>query len=115
MYTRLQPILLVRDLAGEARFYERLGFTLAAHGPDFASASYGEQILFGLQRDAGAALGRDLVWQIGCTSVAAVARRCAAEGIELAEPLTEQPWGEWTMAVESPNGYRVIFEGPYGG
>ncbi len=115
MYTRLQPILSVRNLAAEKDFYQKLGFILAYDTADFVAFSYGTTILFGLQHNEAADLSgmeQQLLWQIGTSSVRAVEERCLAAQLDIMEAPQLQPWGEWTLKVQSPNGYTVIFEGP---
>ncbi len=111
MFTRLQPVLYVRDLAAEVAFYQQLGFTVAHETRDFAGIVYGEAILFGLQARDVIDPGQ-IIWQIGVASVDNLAGHCQEAGIVPVEPPLLQPWGEWTMTVQSPNGYQVIFEGP---
>jgi hypothetical protein len=53
-----------------------------------------------------------LIWQIDVCSM----RGAYTPGKETELPIQDEPakmdLGEWTMAIESPNGYRVVFEGP---
>jgi len=115
VYTRLQPILYVRDLATEKEFYRKLGFSVAYEKDDFAAMSYRDTILFGLQVKEGsnaASFEQQLIWQIGVQSVEAVCKLCEQEGLSIGEGPVLQDWGEWTVTVRSPNGYRVVFEGP---
>jgi catechol 2,3-dioxygenase-like lactoylglutathione lyase family enzyme len=37
LFTRLAPVLNVRDLAAERTFYERLGFPVIYEGPEYSS------------------------------------------------------------------------------
>ncbi|HEX6292799.1 MAG TPA: VOC family protein [Herpetosiphonaceae bacterium] len=118
MYTRLQPVLNVQDVDAEKAFYTALGFRIDYEADDFKALAYGEAILFGLQaapQSDPAQLDQQLIWQIGTSSVQAVAQRCAEHAIPVIQPATLQEWGEWTLIVRSPNGYRVIFEGPLDG
>lgn len=115
MYQRLQPILHLQDLSSEQDFYLRLGFTLHYATADFVAFSHGDAILFGLQQDpAGDAayFSQQMEWQFGVTDVQAVATLCEAAALPILEPLHQTPWGEWVVVVQSPNGYRVVFEGP---
>lgn len=114
MFTRLQPILRVHDLDAERDFYLALGFTLQSQGDGFVALSDGASILFGLEQDQRAdpeALGQLLTWQFGVDSVGALAEHAEAMGIPIIELPRYESWGEWTVALQSPNGFRVIFEG----
>lgn len=115
MFTRIQPILFVHNLTSEIDFYTLLGFKTLQQNQDFVAVSAEETILFGLQARADfdpSSAANQMIWQIGVRSVQEVYELC----IEAALPIKDEPakmdWDEWTMAVESPNGYRVVFEGP---
>ena len=113
MYTRLQPVLYVENLAAEVDFYRRLGFDTVFESDTFVGLAYGESILFGLEHRPGHGPLTDqpLLWQIGTDDIEAVHRRCREKGVEiLAAPQLEE-WGDRTMQVRSPNGYHVTFEG----
>lgn len=115
MFTRLQPILMVSDLEREKQFYLTLGFQTAFETPDFAGLACGEAILIGLQKSEECHpedFDQFCTWQIGTKSVRAVEKVCSESGLPVVDAVTEQPWGDWTLAVRTPNGYRVIFEGP---
>lgn len=116
MYTRLQPILYVRHLEAEKEFYRKLGFSIIHEEDDFTAISHGDTILFGLQvkkeRGNATSAEQQFIWQIGTRSVEAVCQLCEKEGLSIGEGPLLQGWGEWTVAVHSPNGYRVVFEGP---
>ena len=115
MYTRLQPILHVFDLEAEKDFYLKLGFTVTYESEDFAAISFGEGILFGLQRkqDSDPSLfEQQAVWQIGADSIEAVHQICQRENLDVIASPSPQEWGEWVLKVRSPNGYAVLFEGP---
>jgi catechol 2,3-dioxygenase-like lactoylglutathione lyase family enzyme len=115
MYTRLQPVLNVQDVTAEKAFYTSLGFHVNYESEDFLALAYDEGILFGLQhapQSDPAQFQQQMVWQIGTSSVDAVAQRCMQHHIPIIQPVTLQDWGEWTLIVRSPNGYRVVFEGP---
>ncbi len=115
MFTRLQPILFVHDLASEMNFYTLLGFQASHQTQDFVAVSAGESILFGLQAQPdfdppSAAI--QMIWQIGLRSVRDAYALCVEAELPIKDEPARMDWGEWTMAVESPNGYRVVFEGP---
>jgi catechol 2,3-dioxygenase-like lactoylglutathione lyase family enzyme len=71
LFTRLAPVLNVRDLAAERAFYERLGLPVIYEGPEYPEfIGFGtETVHFGIQK---AAADNDppsvLTWQIGVTS-----------------------------------------------
>ncbi len=113
LYTRLQPILKVRDLTAEARFYNVLGFAVQSESDSFASIRYGEQLLFGLELEPALSVGGPpaLIWQIGVQSVRAIHEIAMHAQLPLVENPVLQPWGEWTIKLKSPDGHTVIFEG----
>ena len=115
MYTQLQPVLYIKTLMAEKEFYQKLGFTVSYDEPEFAVMAYEDSILFGLQvreQFDPAQVEQQLLWQIGTRSVGSVYKVCERENLEVVQRPTLQDWGEWTLVVKSPNGYRVIFEGP---
>lgn len=113
LYTRLQPILKVRDLTAEARFYNVLGFAVQSESESFASIRYGEQLLFGLKLEPGLSVAGPpaFVWQIGVQSVRAIHEIAMHAQLPLVENPMLQPWGKWTIKLKSPDGHTVIFEG----
>jgi catechol 2,3-dioxygenase-like lactoylglutathione lyase family enzyme len=114
MYKRLQPILNVRNIADEIRFYVHLGFKVAYQVEGFAALAAGEQIFFGLmaaEQSDPAAFEKQMYWQFNVDSIRDLARHCEQEGISIETPITLQAWGEWMLALRSPGGYRVVFEG----
>ena len=115
MFTRLQPIVYVRDLEAESAFYTALGFNVSRHSADFAEVTGAECILFGLQRqsnfDPHTAASR-MIWQIGVRSVKAIHQMGLQRALTVKQGPSEMDWAEWTTVFESPNGYPVIFEGP---
>jgi len=119
VFTRLVPILRVGDLAAERRFYEALGFRVTYEGPeypDFIALGTGN-LEFGLERLAdfrAEAVARVLVWQLGVSDVDEAANLCTRAGLSF-EIQTHEPAEGWryrTLRLESPNGYRVVLEGP---
>ena len=114
MYRRLQPLLTVQNLLGEATFYRNLGFALIEFGSDSVTVAYEESVLFGLVHsddfDPDAA-NQFLSWQFGVESVEAIYQICREKQIEPLELPALQSWGEWILKLSSPNGYVVIFEG----
>ncbi|HEX4722426.1 MAG TPA: VOC family protein [Pseudonocardiaceae bacterium] len=116
-FTKLAPILIVRDLAAERAFYEQLGLPVTYEGaeyPDFIAFGTGT-IDFGIQ---AATKENDppsvLTWQLGVADVDAAAARCRACGIEFTMERNDPAPG-WTyrrLLLHSPSGYRVALEGP---
>lgn len=113
LYTRLQPILKVRDLIAEARFYNLLGFAVQSESDSFASVAYGEHLLFGLELEPALSVGGSpaFVWQIGVQSVRAIQEIAMHAQLPIVENPVLQSWGEWTIKLKSPDGYTVVFEG----
>ncbi len=114
MFTRLQPVLFVADLDAEVRFYEALGFTIQHREPGFVGLCH-DDILFGLQHRESVTHGeaQPLIWQIGTDDIGAVHERCREMGLPVLAGPQLQAWGEWVMALTSPNGYRVVIEGEH--
>ena len=113
MYLRLQPILFVSNLEAEKNFYKQLGFTITYEGTKFVAVAHGD-ILFGLQHKPDVDLTNlPFIWQIGSSDVEIIYRMCSMANIPIIQKPTLEDWGEWSLIVESPNGYRVIFEGHY--
>jgi catechol 2,3-dioxygenase-like lactoylglutathione lyase family enzyme len=115
MYTRLQPVLFVRDVEAEKRFYLKLGFGASYESPGFAAISYGSCVFFALQARNSAdpsAFAGQAVWQIGAARVGPIYEACLREKVEIIEQPRMRGWGEWVLRVRSPNGYEVLFEGP---
>ncbi|RPJ49877.1 MAG: hypothetical protein EHM21_06135 [Chloroflexi bacterium] len=113
MFTQLRPVLFVDDLSAEVIFYQKLGFQILFQMPDFVGLVYGEQILFGLQHRPGAKFDVEqaLTWQIATNDIDAVFQCCQQKNFNILQEPELQSWGDWTMTVLSPNGYRVVFEG----
>jgi catechol 2,3-dioxygenase-like lactoylglutathione lyase family enzyme len=84
LFTRLAPVLNVRDLAAERVFYERLGLPVIYDGTEYAEfIGFGtETVHFGIQK---ATADNDppsvLTWQIGVTDIDAAMERCRSAGI----------------------------------
>src|SRR4249920_2665953 len=87
LFTRLAPVLNVRDLAAERAFYKSLGLPVIYEGPEYPEfIGFGtETVHFGIQK---AAADNDppsvLTWQIGVTDIDAAMERCRSAGIGLA-------------------------------
>jgi catechol 2,3-dioxygenase-like lactoylglutathione lyase family enzyme len=117
LFTRLAPVLNVRDLAAERAFYENLGLPVIYEGqeyPDFVA--FGTETLhFGIQ---AAPTVNDpptvLTWQIGVTDIDSAMERCRSAGISY-ELEHNDPAPGWTyrrLLIRTPSGYRLALEGP---
>jgi catechol 2,3-dioxygenase-like lactoylglutathione lyase family enzyme len=117
VFTKLAPVLNVRDLAAERAFYESLGLPVIYEGdeyPDFIAFGT-DKVDFGIQ---AAPAENDppsvLTWQIGVSDVDAAAEVCQAAGIafELEHNSPAPGWRYRRLILQSPSGYRVALEGP---
>jgi catechol 2,3-dioxygenase-like lactoylglutathione lyase family enzyme len=117
LFTRLAPVLNVRDLAAERTFYERLGFPVIYEGPEYPDfIGFGtETVHFGIQT---AAADNDppgvLTWQIGVTDIDSAMERCRSAGIsfELEHNNPAPGWVYRRLIIQTPSGYRLALEGP---
>jgi catechol 2,3-dioxygenase-like lactoylglutathione lyase family enzyme len=117
LFTRLAPVLNVRDVPAERAFYERLGLPVIYEGeeyPDFIG--FGTETLhFGIQK---APSGNDpqsvLTWQIGVTDIDIAMERCRSAGIsfELEENNPGPGWSYRRLLIRTPCDYRLALEGP---
>lgn len=117
LFTRLAPVLNVRDLAAERAFYESLGLPVIYEGqeyPDFIGFGT-ETVHFGIQRaEADNDPPSVLTWQIGVTDIDAALGRCRSAGISF-ELEHNDPAPGWTyrrLLIRTPSGYRLALEGP---
>jgi catechol 2,3-dioxygenase-like lactoylglutathione lyase family enzyme len=117
LFTRLAPVLNVRDLAAERAFYERLGLPVIYEGPEYPEfIDFGtETVHFGIQK---AAADNDppsvLTWQIGVTDIEPAMQRCRSADISF-ELEHHHPGPGWTyrrLLIRTPSGYRLALEGP---
>ncbi len=85
LFTKLAPVLNVRDLDAERAFYERLGLPVTYEGdeyPDFVAFGSGT-IDFGIQASpAPNDPPSVLTWQLGVSDVDAAAATCREAGFE---------------------------------
>jgi catechol 2,3-dioxygenase-like lactoylglutathione lyase family enzyme len=117
LFTRLAPVLNVRDLAAERTFYERLGLPVIYEGPEYPDfIGFGtDTVHFGIQE---AATDNDppsvLTWQIGVTDIDAAIQRCRAAGItfDLEDNNPAPGWTYRRLLIRTPSGYRLALEGP---
>jgi hypothetical protein len=117
LFTRLAPVLNVRDLPAERAFYESLGVPVIYEGqeyPDFIGFGT-DTVHFGIQ---AAPADNDppsvLTWQIGVTDVDSAMERCRASGIsfELEQNDPAPGWSYRRLLIRTPSGYRLALEGP---
>jgi catechol 2,3-dioxygenase-like lactoylglutathione lyase family enzyme len=117
LFTRLAPVLNVRDLAAERTFYEMLGLPVIYEGPEYPDfiGFAAETVHFGIQK---AATDNDppsvLTWQIGVTDIDAAIQRCRSAGIsyDLEQNDPAPGWTYRRLLIRTPSGYRLALEGP---
>jgi catechol 2,3-dioxygenase-like lactoylglutathione lyase family enzyme len=117
LFTRLAPVLNVRDLRAERAFYERLGLPVIYEGdeyPDFIAFGT-DTVHFGIQ---AAPADNDppsvLTWQIAVTDIDRAVERCRGAGIsfELEQNDPAPGWSYRRLLIQTPSGYRLALEGP---
>jgi catechol 2,3-dioxygenase-like lactoylglutathione lyase family enzyme len=117
LFTRLAPVLNVRDLTAERAFYERLGLPVIYEGdeyPDFIAFGT-DTVHSGIQ---AASADNDppsvLTWQIAVTDIDRAMERCRCAGIsfELEQNDPAPGWSYRRLLVQTPSGYRLALEGP---
>jgi len=117
LFTRLAPVLNVRDLGAERTFYEQLGLPVIYEGPEYPDfIAFGtDTVHFGIQK---AASDNDppsvLTWQIGVADIDAAIERCRSAGISF-DLEHNNPGPGWTyrrLLIRTPSGYRLALEGP---
>ena len=117
LFTRLAPVLNVRDLTAERAFYERLGLPVIYEGdeyPDFIAFGT-DTVHFGIQ---AAPADNDppsvLTWQIAVTDIDRAMERCRGARIsfELEQNDPAPGWSYRRLLVQTPSGYRLALEGP---
>jgi catechol 2,3-dioxygenase-like lactoylglutathione lyase family enzyme len=117
LFTRLAPVLNVRDLVAERAFYEKLGLPVIYDGPEYPDfIGFGtDTVHFGIQ---AASAANDppsvLTWQIGVTDIDIAIERCRAAGIsfELEQNDPAPGWAYRRLLIRTPSGYRLALEGP---
>lgn len=116
-FTKLAPVLNVRDLASERRFYESLGLPVTYEGPEYPDfIAFGtESVDFGIQQTP---TDNDppgvLTWQIGVADIDAAIAVCDDHHLDY-ELDVQEPRHDWVyrrLLLTSPNGFRVALEGP---
>jgi catechol 2,3-dioxygenase-like lactoylglutathione lyase family enzyme len=115
LFTRLAPVLNVRDMAAEREFYERLGLPVYYEGdeyPDFIA--FGTDTMnFGIQLASGENDPPSvLTWQIVVSDIDAAMSVCRKAGIEF-EIEQNDPAPGWSyrrLILQTPSGYRLALE-----
>ena len=121
---RLTPILNVSDIAASFAWFERLGWTKAwewGTPATFGGVCSGPCEIFLCQGGQGGrgrsplpatfgpdgdeTLDRGAWMSIWVDDVDAVHRRCLEQGIEVAWPPTDMPWGVREMHARHPDGH----------
>ncbi|HEY1671867.1 MAG TPA: VOC family protein [Streptosporangiaceae bacterium] len=117
LFTRLAPVLNVRDVNAERAFYETLGLPVIYEGdeyPDFIAFGT-DTVHFGIQ---AAPADNDppsvLTWQIAVTDIDRAMERCRSAGIsfELEQNDPAPGWFYRRLLIQTPSGYRLALEGP---
>ena len=117
LFTRLAPVLNVRDLATERAFYESLGLPVIYQGPEYPDfVAFGtDTVHFGIQ---AAATDNDppsvLTWQITVADIDRAMEQCRNAGIsfELEHNDPAPGWSYRRLLIRTPSGYRLALEGP---
>jgi len=107
-------VIFARDMAAMRAFYENvLQFPLVRElGPQWIEYAVGSQILALTERgllwnDTPAAPGQlslQLAFRVAPGEVSACAGELEARGVEIAMPVTDQPWGHRTLFFRDPDG-----------
>jgi catechol 2,3-dioxygenase-like lactoylglutathione lyase family enzyme len=116
--TSLAPQILVEDLARSITYYQKLGFTFGEPWEGF----YAIGQLDGLELHLKEAPRKEderrhrrenehLDAAAGVEGIEAFYAQCIANGVTIAQPLTETPWGTKDFYVEDPDGNILSFGG----
>ena len=115
LYTRLAPVLSVRDVPAERAFYESLGIPVIYEGdeyPDFIAFGT-EKIHFGIQpAESDNDPPSVLTWQMVVSDIDAAIQLCTKAGIEF-EVEQNDPAPGWSyrrLLLRTPSGYRLALE-----
>jgi len=116
-FTKLAPVLNVRDLPAERAFYEKLGLPVTYEGPEYPDfIAFGTTTIdFGIQAAAEENNPPSvLTWQLGVADIDAAAEQCRAAALPFTvEHNNPAPgWSYRRLILQSPSGYRVALEGP---
>jgi hypothetical protein len=99
------PIVNVSDLAGTFAWFEKLGWQKAwdfGSPPDFGAVCSGDCEIFLCLDGQG---GRGTWLTIVVDDVDAIHGRCLAQGLDVASPPTDEPWGMREMQVRHTDGH----------
>jgi predicted enzyme related to lactoylglutathione lyase len=116
-FEKLVPIIYVKDLDAEVKFYQTLGFSISYQGDEFPNfiAVAQDELEFGIQKkdmfDANEA-NRSLLWQFQVNDLMEAVTLCQQHHYRHSVP--EKYWEAadgWEMQVWSPNGYKINLEG----
>lgn len=121
----VQPLLYIEDIESAIEFYrDRLGLavTVFGHDAEGRAATFLAQVedaRFLVSREpffAGATGGGVTLYFHLDTAVDAWAERFrGADGVQVAQDLTDQWWGDRTFTIRDPWGYTLLFSSTVGG
>lgn len=111
----LNPILNVSEVPATLAWFGRLGWEKAwdwGDPPTFGAVRSGDFEIFLCQGAQGAHGTWMSVW---VDDVEAIHQRCVAEGLDVAQPPTDEPWGVREMHVVHPDGhtFRISQAAPH--
>lgn len=118
MSTVIMPMIATNDLEGVRKHYtERLGFkeNFVMRGPDGelstvdVSSPSGASLMFGSPMGSGVLNPDGLTLYISSEDVDAYHDQVAGRGVDVAEGLTDQFWGDRTFIVRDPWGLHIMF------
>lgn len=118
-YNRLIPILFVKNLRAERDFYLNLGFSITYEGgefPNFIALNY-DTIEFGLEEHAmfdPRSPDDVMAIQFGIADVDTAISYLKRTTLPFREEwiVPKNDWSYRILHVRTPNGYRVMLEGP---
>jgi catechol 2,3-dioxygenase-like lactoylglutathione lyase family enzyme len=115
LFTRLAPVLNVRDVPAERAFYESLGIPVIYEGdeyPDFIAFGT-DTIHFGIQpAESDIDPPSVLTWQMVVSDIDRAIKVCTTAGIEF-EVEQNDPAPGWSyrrLILRTPSGYRLALE-----
>jgi catechol 2,3-dioxygenase-like lactoylglutathione lyase family enzyme len=101
----VNPILNVSDMRASFDWFARLGWSKGwdwGDPPAFGAVRSGEYQIFLCLEGQG---GRGVWMSLWVDDVDPIHRRCLAEGITVAKPPTNEPWGVREMHIVHPDGH----------
>lgn len=110
MYVKhITPILNVSDFAASVAWFESLGWAKKwdwGDPPTFGAVGCGEVEVFLCVGDQGAAGGVWMSWWVAAPAdVDAAHARALAQGVAVAHPPTDEPWGVRECHLRHPDGH----------